>query len=351
MKPASSTFVLAAVLTLAPQLTGQSRRCADAIGMFHEKRWSEASAAFDRCEKADPGKTDALLYQAKALVNLRQYHDAAVILQVYARSHPSSDDAAYLLAYISFREDKPRESLQLFTAAAKLKPPGANDLTIVALDYVLLNDYNDAARYLELALKMDPEDLEARYHLGRVRYQQNQFDAAIDAFQHVLERDPANLKAQENLALSFEARNQIDAAIAAYRKAIDLDQALRSHSDQPYLDFGSLLAKSNRIGEAIPLLVRASEIAPQDPKVRYELAKAYFDSGQFAAARKQAEEATRLNPNDSSGHYLLGRIYQRLAQKQLANQQFQLTSRLLHDKDVNSRQPMASDAAPPLAKP
>ena len=337
MERACATVLLLLAAAFPLEMSAQDGKCTSAMQMFRERRWSDAAAGFEECEERDPGETDALLYRGKSLVNLHQFDEAAAALHTYTKSHPQSDDAVYLLAFIVFRKDKPQESLRLFSEAAKLKPPSANDLTIVALDYVLLNDYNNAAHYLELALEMNPNDLEARYHLGRVRYQQNQFDLAIEAFQTVIQRDPANVKAQDNLGLSLEGKNQMEAAITAYKKAIELDQAAPSHNEQPYLDLGSLLAKSNRFGEAIRLLVRASQIAPAEFKAHYELSKAYFDSGQFAPARQQAEEAVKLNPKDSSGHYLLGRVYQRLKQKDLANEQFQLTSKLIRDNGANSR--------------
>ncbi|HET6180447.1 MAG TPA: tetratricopeptide repeat protein [Candidatus Sulfotelmatobacter sp.] len=303
--------------------------------MFHERQWSEAAAAFEQCEVANPGKTDALLYRGKSLVNLRKFAEAATDLQTFALSHPQSDDAAYLLAYVSFRQEKPRESLDLFSKAAKLKPPAANDLMIIALDYVLLNDYTQAANYLESSLKINPDDVEARYHLGRVRYQQNQFDAAITAFQDVINRDPRNMKAYDNLGLSLEAKNQVEGAMAAYRKAIELDEASSSHSEQPYLNLGSLLTKSNMLPNGISLLTRASEIAPREFKVHYELAKAYFDSRELDRARQHAEQAVQLNSADSSSHYLLGRIYQRLNRKDQAAEQFRLTAALIHEKNTS----------------
>lgn len=122
--------------------------------------------------------------------------------------------------------------------------------------------------------------------------------------------------------------------MAAYRKAIELDQAARSHSEQPYLNLGVLLAKSNHLADAIPLLTRASEIAPAQFKVHYELAKAYFDSQRFDAACPEAEGAVHLDPHDSSGHYLLGRVYQRLNRKEQASEQFRLTGALIHDKNA-----------------
>ncbi|MGO9086103.1 MAG: tetratricopeptide repeat protein [Candidatus Sulfotelmatobacter sp.] len=325
-----------------PGISGQSVACPAAMEMFRQRHWADAAASFEQCEKQDPGKSDALLYRGKALVNLRQFESAATALQTYAKSHPQSVDAAYLLAYIAFRQDKPTESLRLFADAAKLKAPTANDLTTAALDYVLLNEYNDAAHYLELSLKLDPADVEARYHLGRVRYQQNQFDLAIAAFQEVIKRDPGNVKAFDNLGLSLEAENQVGAATAAYKQAIELDEAAASHSEQPYLNLGVLLSKSNRFDEAIPLLARAGEIAPGEFNVHYELAKAYFDSTQWEPARRQAEEAVQLNPKDSSGHYLLARVYQRLGRKELAAEEFRRTSELIRDKDANSKGGMAS---------
>jgi tetratricopeptide (TPR) repeat protein len=337
MRMSAKTFVLfCAGLIFALELFAQSPAFDQAMQLFQQRRWAEAAAAFQACEKINPATTAAMLYRGKALVNLAQFEDAATALDSYRQAHPRSDDAVYLLAYIRFRQNQPKESLRLFTEAASLRAPTADDLKIVALDYVLLNDYDDAARRLEESVAMDPANIEARYHLGRVRYQQNRFDLAIAAFEEVIRRDPANVKAQYNLGLSFEAKNQVDAAMAAYREAIKLDTNLTVHDEQPYLDLGSLLVKSGQPGEAMPLLVRASAIAPNSGKVRYQLAKAYFDQNRFEDARREAEKAVSLDPGESSDHYLLGRIYQRSGRSDLAGEQFRLTEQLIHAKDARS---------------
>jgi tetratricopeptide (TPR) repeat protein len=344
----SRRFLIAGlILTGRLGLRAQTDVCRDAMQRFRERQWAEASEDFAKCDERNPGKTDALLLRGKSLVNLGKFEAAAAALKGFSDSHPQSEDAVYLLAYVSFRQDRPADSLRLFSRAAKLKPPGANDLMIVALDYVLLNDYDHAAHYLELSLQLNPADIEARYHLGRVRYQQNQFDLAIAAFQEVLRLDPNSVKAENNLGLSLEAKNQVEDAIAAYQKAIELDQRAESHSEQPYLNLGSLLARSNRMDESLPWLRRASEMAPADFKTHYELAKAYFDCNRFQLALSPAGQAVKLSPNDSSAHYLLGRVYQHLGQKDRAQEQFRLTDRLLHEKHSNPQGGMASRADSP----
>jgi len=344
--PANTFLLLSAGVLIVVQLFGQTPAFDQAMQLFQQRRWAEAAAAFQQCEKNDPAVTTALLHRGKALVNLGQFEDAASSLESYRQTHPQSDDAIYLLAYIRFRQNQPKESLRLFTAAASLKNPTADDLKVVALDYVLLGDYDDAARHLEESVAMDPGNIEARYHLGRVRYQQNRFDLAIAAFQEVVRLDPDNVKAQYNLGLSLEARNEMDGAIAAYREAIKLDANLPVHDEQPYLDMGSLLAKSGRMEEAIPLLVRASAITPNSGKVRYQLAKAYFDLNYFEDARREAERAVSLDPGESSDHYLLGRIYQRSGKRELAGEQFRLTEQLIHSKGTGSSNGMASGMTP-----
>lgn len=342
-----TAILVAGVAVFAFTLSAQSTSFAQAMELFRQHQWTSAAASFAECEKDAPGKTDALLYRGKSLINLGQFDDAGVALQKYREVHSNSEDAVYLLAYVRFRENKPEDSLQLFTDAAKLRTPTADDLKIVALDYVLLADYDDAAHYLETALNMDPANEEARYHLGRVRYQQNRFDLAIAAFQEVLRRDPANLKAQDNLGLSFDAENKTDEAIEAYQKAIELDSAARVHSEQPYLNLGMLLAKANRADQAILMLVRASEISPKVGKVHYELAKAYFSLNRLEDARREAELAVSLEPGEGPDHYLLGRVYQRLGKAELAAQQFRNTDDLLNKDSADPGSKIAPGVSPP----
>jgi tetratricopeptide (TPR) repeat protein len=344
IKRAAALLVIAATcIGLAGNGFAQSNDFGNALALFQQRNWTDAAAAFQEIEKKQPTKTDALLYRGKCLVNLVQFNEAADVLKTYLASHPQSNDAFYLLAYVRFRQDKPKESLALSTDAAKLKTPTAEDLKIVALDYVLLNDYADAGHYLEEALKMDPENIEVRYHLGRVRYQQNLFDQATAAFEEVLKRDSRNVKAEANLGLCLEGLNQMEPALAAYRKAIEWDKSSPVHNEQPYLNLGILLGKSNRSDEAVPFLTRASEINSKSSQIRYELGKALFNLGRLQDAEAATQEAVRLNPKDSTAHYLLARIYHRMGKTDLSAQEFKLTETLQRTDTRGDGSPARAD--------
>jgi len=237
------------VLT-AESALGETAICNQATTLFRQHHWAEAAEAFANCDKAAPGQTDALLYRGKALVNQRVFPAAAASLESYIASHPQSDEALYLLGYVRFPQDQPKESLCL------------------------------------------------------------------------------------------EAKNKVEPAIAAYKKAIELDSASAAHTEQPYLNLGKLLTTLNRAAEALPLLAQAAAIAPDSAPVHYELdyelGRAQFSLEQFEPAREQLEHAVSLDPNNSSAHYLLGRIYKRLGKSELAAQQFKVTEELIRQQNAKS---------------
>jgi len=59
-------------------------------------------------------------------------------------------------------------------------------------------------------------------------------------------------------------------------------------------------------------------------------------------ARREAEKAVSAGPNDSSSHYILGRIYQRIGKGDLAREQFRITEQLIQAKSASLGNGMAS---------
>src|SRR5216683_6521909 len=160
-----ASFLVACVCTLA----GFSQTSGDlALGLseFSKGNFSAAAAHFARAEEAAPGATDALLYESKAHVHLEQFTAAETALRRYLLLHADSDDALYLLGYVLHRQGKPAESLETYTSAAQHRAPTGDDLKIVGLNYVLLNDYPDAIKWLEKAVEAEPKNKEAWYFLG-----------------------------------------------------------------------------------------------------------------------------------------------------------------------------------------
>jgi tetratricopeptide (TPR) repeat protein len=265
---------------------------------------------------------DALLAQARTAVQAGSFSGAEAMVRKYLSQQDASADGHYLLGYILSREVKAKESLAEYTRAAQLRPPTANDLKVVAVDYVLLGDLVDADRWLTKALSWNPSDADGWYYLGRTKYNENRFSEAIDAFQSCLKLDPHNVKAEDNLGLSYEGLNQTQQATQAFQTAMAWQAGASKKDAQPYLNLGMLLAEQEHPDAGLVYLQEAVVLAPQNAKAHEQLGRAYLQLKRLKDSQGELEKAVQLAPNSSSLHYELGINYRDQGSKDQAKKEF-----------------------------
>ncbi|MGI8772690.1 MAG: tetratricopeptide repeat protein [Acidobacteriaceae bacterium] len=262
----------------------------------------------DRSDEAD-------LTQAKLAAHDARWSDADRMVRRYLASHQASAEGRYLLALALFHENRPKESLTEYTHASNLKTPTATDLRDVAYDYVLLNDYADADKWMTKSVSWNGTDAETWYALGRIKYTENRFAEAVSSFQRSLELQPKLVKAENNLGLAYEGLNRPRDAIAAYRQAIAWQQNETHPSEQPYLNLGTLLLDRNQTDEARVLLTRAASLAPQDSKIHAALGRLYRHTGDLAHAQSEFEQAVAADPKNAALRFQLGQVYRNEGQQ------------------------------------
>lgn len=305
----------------------------EGMAAFNAHNYAAAAPLFAAAEKTNPGQSDALLYEGKSLANLNRFAEAESVLREYFSQHPQAADALYMLGYVLNREDKPKESLNTYTQAARLSTPRSDDLKVVAIDYVMLNDYPDAIRWMKQAVAFDPKNEQAWYGLGRCYYTQSDFPDAEQAFQHALALDPRDLKAATNLALTIEMRNKPKEADAAYQRAIALANADPKTDEWPYLDYASFLLDQGRAADSIPLLRKAVIINPRCADCHGKLGRALVAEGKYKQAVAELEQAVALSPKDPKLHYALGRAYRSAGMTAKAKAELAMTAKLYGTKD------------------
>jgi len=299
-----------------------------AMSEFHAGNYSSAAALFSEADATAPGRTDALLYEAKSLVSLQNFPGAEKALRTYTGSHANSSDALYLLGFVLNRENRAAESLAIYTKAAAITTPTSDDLKIVGLDYILLNDYPDGIKWLEKSVSFDSTNKDAWYFLGRAYYTKARLADAHRAFQKVLNLDPRNVRAEDNIGLIYETSGDTAAAIDAYRNAIAWQTNDLKPSEQPYVNLGNLLMEQGQTEEALGLLEKAVAIAPKSAYCHLTLGENYRKAGRLKDARHELEEATQLDPENAVAHYQLGRLYKDIHDVSRAQAEFKRASQL-----------------------
>ncbi|MGD0417866.1 MAG: tetratricopeptide repeat protein [Terriglobales bacterium] len=267
------------------------------------------------------------LANERALLTGGKLAESEAAILIYLKTNPSSADAHFLLGYVLFREKKARESLAEFTAGAKFRRPRPDELKVVASDYVMLGDFGDADKWFSEVVADAPNDADANYLLGRTKFNENDFPAAISSFERALILHPKYVEAENNIGLAWRELNDLEKAEAAFRAAIEW-QGDAPGDAQPFLNLGTLLADQSRIEQAIPYLDKAAVLSPDNPTVHEELSHVYAAQQNLPKAQSELEKAVTLAPNISSLHFKLGQIYRKEGMRDRAREEFAVCAKL-----------------------
>lgn len=278
---------------------------------------------------SQPQSPSAALAPAVAELSRNHLAEAEAVVRRQLAAHSDDPAAYFLLGDILFRQQRATDSLAAYTAGARFQTPSAADLTVVALDYILLKDLPDAEKWLRYALRSTPNDPHLWYLLGRAQYGQDHNADAAASFEHALQLAPRDLRAEYNLGLAYERLSRPDDALAAYRTAISWQAGQPQQDPQPFLDLGSLLMHQGRPAEALPALTEATRFGPGNPMAFQQQGLAFEALGRLDEAVAALRRASTLAPASEQPHFFLGRVLRRLGRTEEANAEYREVSRLL----------------------
>lgn len=248
--------------------------------------------------------------------------------------NPNSTSTLYQLAFVLRQENRPNESLDVYTQAARQEKPSATQLWSAALNYVLLNDYSDAIRWLEIAASWEPRNVDILYSLGRCYYTEQRFADAERMFLRILEIAPGHLRAEENLGLTYDAENLPDKAEEMLRCVAE--KAGKDSVDEwPFLNLGTFFLDHGHTADAIPFLKRAATMAPGCTTCHEKLGRALTADGRAREGVTELEAAAHLNPKDPKVHLELGRAYREAGEPEKSRAEFALSQSLYGQHSQN----------------
>jgi len=308
------------------------------LGSAYERlgRWEEAAAAYRKImawqsSKAAPDATpywnlgrvlqkqnkpqEAVKYLTRA-VELAP-DQAEVRARQFLETTGDAGNGHALLGFIRYTEQRWQESRAEFEEATKYRDLSAVELKMLGLDCLALYLYGDADKWLTRSLEMEPGDAGAWETLGEVRTNEQQFEAAIQAYQRSLALVPRVVTAETGIGWCSELLSRLDDAATAYKTAIGWE-ASKPDDPTPYLGLGRVLLKQNRSQEALPYLRQGMRMDPARAEAHEELGRAYSALNELAAAQQEIEKAIELAPKVARLHFMLGQLYRRAGQMEKA---------------------------------
>jgi tetratricopeptide (TPR) repeat protein len=165
--------------------------------------------------------------------------------------------------------------------------------------------------------------------LGDIYRQKQRWEDAENEYRKALTLEPSNHSASLGLAMALFADGKSDEALA-------IDKALLAQApdnSEDNLLAGEILVRSGHFTEAETYLKAIRDVGQKFmPRVHALLGEVYFATDRFPQALSDFKLG-QVSDDDGSIHYQLGRIYQKLGDKEKAEEAFRVSKRLREQSD------------------
>jgi tetratricopeptide (TPR) repeat protein len=249
---------------------------------------------------------------AQVLLQQGNAEEASRHLRATLRANPSHVGGHVLLGRYLDQKGQPEQALAEYEAALRVNPNQPEVKLQLGVLYVKSGRLPDAlrvARELEQSAPASPTPLLLK---GTVLLAQRNLQGAVDAFNAALKLKPDLLDAYRGLGQAYQDMGQVDRAEASYRQALAIsDKDLVSLNNLAWV----LAELRKKPDEALPLAIKAEQLAPQSADVLDTLGWVQYRRGAYADAEKSLSRAVERAAGNGTIQYHLGMTYARLGRK------------------------------------
>lgn len=185
----------------------------------------------------------------------------------------------------------------------------------VILDAVSLNisgdkhyqagDYDKAGKDFQLALKLDPFNVNIHNSLGVCYGMTGRPEKALEAFETAIWLDPQEVMAIHNAGITYQMMGDSDKAIALLEQASSIDDSIFETA----LHTGILLLKRDRPHQGATYLEQAVQLSPETAFAWRCLGDCYGKLDMSDKAVRAYKQAIKRNPEDAEALSALGYLY------------------------------------------
>jgi tetratricopeptide (TPR) repeat protein len=330
-------------------------------------RMGKLDGAQEHLKKAvalEPRNFDANHNLGELYVRMGKLADAVPFLQQAQAINPSSYDNGYDLALADLMTGKPAPARQLVQTLLHEKDTAELHNLLGEIEEKDGN-YVVAVNEFATAAHQDPSESNLFDWASELLLHRT-LEPAIDLFRQSAQRYPNSVRMAIGLGIALYSRGNYDEAVKSLLRASDLSPAdprcyfflskaydsspgqaddviqrfarfsqLQAGNGQASYYYAMSLWKGKRAQDPSldrqqieSLLRKAVALDPKLAEAHLQLGNLYSDQAQYAQSIPEYTKALEINPNLADAHYRLGQAYVHTAEKDKAQEQFQVYQKL-----------------------
>jgi len=194
-----------------------------------------------------PTSTNLKLFRVEMHIFENQLEIAEELLDALFVIEQSNEEVYIQKANIYSRRDQHKEAIKLLEKALEITNDQADVLSLLGMEYLFLEDFENAKYYFMKCLEEDDEDYSALYNIIYCFDYLEQHEAAIDYLNDFLNKNPYCEVAWHQVGKQYYALKRYKKALAAFDFAIISDDSFIG----AYLEKGKVLERLKLYREAI----------------------------------------------------------------------------------------------------
>ncbi len=253
----------------------------------------------------------AVAAAAATLHRSAELQDEFTLWQRTAADWPDNPRVFMNLGTVSSWRGHQPEAIGYFRHSLALDTQAADTRFNLAVALEKNGDNPGAAEEYRHSIRLDPSLPAVRLEYGRFLAKEADFDGAISEFEAALRLRPESERALSSLAQAhlgaadlLARENRLAEALPHVLSAV----TIQPDNPQALNNLGTVQSALGRHAEALAAFARAIRAHPDYVEARYNLAAELADAGRYTEARDQLAEVVRLKPDDPQAREELARV-------------------------------------------
>ncbi|PYU90553.1 MAG: hypothetical protein DMG08_17565 [Acidobacteria bacterium] len=271
-----------------------------------------------------PLPAEESLRRAAQEIKLKNFNAAEQLLREVLRENPRSFIAHNLMGLVRLNEGKAAEARQAFEQATRINPRYAPAHVNLGNTLATLKQENAALKEFLVAIALQPKDPLALYNIGLIYGRQGKFEPAARYLNraHALAPDDKGImQALAGARISSGMKPEAEALISQMATRGQLNSQLRESLAVLWLENGEP-------AKGVKLIEQDPERASRFYELGFQKAKTLFDEGTYAESARVLEAIRGLQSPGAEFHDLLGSAYYLLDDPKKSSDELQEAVRL-----------------------
>ena len=191
-------------------------------------------------------------------------------------------------------EGKAKAAKEALEGLLKEYPKEPDLQLILAMTSLKLGDAQHAEVRIRRAIQLAPNHVEARTLLGWLNLEvRKDYPAAIEAYRRVVQLRPDSPEAQNNLAVALKKNGDLDKALEGFSRALDL----REGYAEAWSNRGWVYLEQEKWREARRDFEQALRLNPQDQGALYGMSRVLKQTRDYSGAQEALKKLISRSPN------------------------------------------------------